>query len=197
MAPNAEVPTCFSSYSPSPSSRSSCSKDGSEPPFVQGDVARWRSKTSLYQKILMGSGLPKPREKLDPGKLYCCTFHSLFLPLWSPAKLTRSCGLWALQVLSGLGTAGAQAELRAPHCSTEPGHGGALGVLGLQADEGQAELDFWVCCGSWDLRQAAIQQEPVSCWCCQDPGVNSYSMRRPELASSQFPGVQGKKRSEK
>lgn len=148
MAPNAEVPTCFSSYSPSPSSTSSRSKDGSEPPFVQGDVAHQRSKTSLHQKILIGSGLPKPSEKLDLGKtLFCCPRQCLHLsllisPLCSPVKLTRSCGLWALQVLSGLDTAGAQAALGAPRCNTDPGDRGGLGFLGLQADEAQAELDF-------------------------------------------------------
>lgn len=73
----------------------------------------------------------------------------------------------------------------------------ALGFLGLRTDGRHAPFDFWVSCGLWDLRQAAVQQELVSSRCCQDPGVNSYSMRRPELASSQFPGVQRKKLSEK
>lgn len=50
--------------------------------------------------------------------------------------------MWALQVLSGLDTAGAQAALGAPCCNTDPGDRGGLGFLGLQADEAQAELDF-------------------------------------------------------
>lgn len=73
----------------------------------------------------------------------------------------------------------------------------APGFLGLGADGSHAAFAFWVSCGLWDLCQAAVQQELVSSQYCQDPGVNSYSMRRPELASSQFPGVQRKKLSEK
>lgn len=69
--------------------------------------------------------------------------------------------------------------------------------LGLWTAGMHAAFAFWVSFGLWSSCQPAVQQEPVSSRYCQDPGVNPCSMRRPELTSSQFPGVQRKKVSEK